>query len=125
MDAVEFLKERKRLCEVYFEKTECKECPLENMGCWTVDFCADDSCEKVIAIVEQWSKEHPRKTRQSVFLEQYPEAKLTEDGVLALCPIAISSECSGENGRCVSFNRKCGNCRREFWLSEVENAEAK
>lgn len=27
MDAVEFLKERKRLCEVYFEKTECKECP--------------------------------------------------------------------------------------------------
>lgn len=28
MDAVEFLKERKRLCEVYFEKTECKECPI-------------------------------------------------------------------------------------------------
>ena len=90
MDALEFLKERKRLCEVYFEKTECKECPLENMGCWTADFCADDSCaddscEKVIAIVELWSKEHPRKTRQSVFLEQYPNAK-TVEGALAICP---------------------------------------
>lgn len=74
----------------------------------------------LVSQVEQWATEHPTKTRQSVFLEQYPKAKLTEDGVLALCPIAISSECSGENGRCVSFNRKCNNCRREFWLAEVE-----
>lgn len=76
--------------------------------------------EGMVEAAEQWAAEHPVKTRQSVFLEQYPKAKLTEDGVLALCPIAISSECSGENGRCVSFNRKCNNCRREFWLAEVE-----
>ena len=77
--------------------------------------------EGMVEAAEQWAAEHPAKTKQSVFLEQYPEAMLTEDGVLALCPIAISSECSGENGRCVSFNRKCGNCRREFWLAEVED----
>lgn len=116
MDAAEFLKERKRLCEVYFEKTDaCKECPLENMGCWTADFCADDSCEKVIAIVEKWSKEHPRRTRQSVFLEQYPEADLDKDGHLALAPCSLyknmRKECTG---------KLCTDCYREFWGQEVE-----
>lgn len=118
MDAVEFLKERKRLCEVYFEKTECKECPLENMGCWTVDFCADDSCEKVIAAVEQWSKEHPRKTRQSVFLEQWPEAEIDTYGCLMVCPKRISADCKIRYGNC--SNRVCSDCRREFWSQEVE-----
>lgn len=118
MDAVEFLKERKRLCEVYFEKTECKECPLENMGCWTVDFCADDSCEKVIAIVEQWSKEHPRKTRQSVFLEQWPETEIDQYGYLMVCPKRISADCRIRYGNCA--NRVCSDCHREFWGQEVE-----
>ena len=120
MDAVEFLKERKRLCEVYFEKTECKECPLENMGCWTVDFCADDSCEAVIATVEQWSKEHPRKTRQSVFLEQYPEAQIDNNGVLGVCPAPMFHSHRTDGGGCIDINRECPDCRREFWMQEVE-----
>lgn len=120
MDAVEFLKERKRLCEVYFEKTECKECPLENMGCWTVDFCADDPCEKVVAAVEQWSREHPRKTRQSVFLEQYPEAELANDGAISICPIAVSAAYRDETGDCAVSGCQCADCRREFWMQEVE-----
>lgn len=74
----------------------------------------------LVSQVEQWAAEHPVKTRQSVFLEQYPEAKLTEDGVLALCPMAISSEYRGENDSCVSCSRKCDDCRRKFWLAEVE-----
>lgn len=118
MDALEFLKERKRLCEVYFEKTECKECPLENMGCWTADFCADDSCEKVIAIVERWSKEHPRKTRQSVFLEQWPETEIDKYGCLRLCPELVSADYRNRHGDCP--NRVCIDCRREFWMQEVE-----
>lgn len=116
MDAVEFLKERKRLCEVYFEKAECKECPLENMGCWTADFCADDSCEKVIAIVEQWSKEHPRKTRQSVFLAQWPNA-VPNNGVPNLMPCNIDQSLY-DIQRCNGAD--CSKCRREFWMQEVE-----
>ena len=117
MDAVEFLKERKRLCEVYFEKTECKECPLENMGCWTVDFCADDSCEAVIATVEQWSKEHPRKTRQSVFLRVIPNLRLDKAGSIQLCPATITGE------RCEVYGaayENCYDCRKNFWSQEVE-----
>ena len=119
MDALKYLKTLRRMCN-----GECRECEYEKRS--GLDPCTVwqyDHPEEAVAIAEQWAAEHPAKTRQSVFLEQYPKAKLTEDGVLALCPIAISSECGGENGRCVSFNRKCGNCRREFWLAEVENAE--
>lgn len=113
MDAIKFVKQLRRMNEQGVPK---KRFIYPCAGQET------DSPEEVVAEVEEWAKEHPTKTRQSVFLEQYPKAKLTEDGVLALCPIAISSECSGENGRCASFNRKCGNCRREFWSAEVEDA---
>ncbi len=119
MDAVEFLKERKRLCEVYFEKTECKECPLENMGCWTVDFCADDSCEKVIAIVEQWSKEHPRKTRQSVFLKMFPHVILNDKGQPGYCPKMLDTEYKPV-GNCVLDVDICQRCMDNFWGQEVE-----
>lgn len=112
MDAIKFVKQLRRMNEQGVPK---KRFIYPCAGQET------DPPEEVVAEVEEWAKEHPAKTRQSVFLEQYPEAKLTEDGVLALCPIAISSECSGENGRCVSFNRKCGNCRREFWSAEAED----
>ena len=74
----------------------------------------------LVSQVEQWAAEHPVKTRQSEFLKQYPEARLTEDGVLALCPMSISSEYRGENDSCVSYSRKCDDCRRKFWLAEVE-----
>lgn len=121
MDAVKFTRVAMRMCNAYYSK--CWSCPAgDDTSCKLDSSYSAISAEEKVAIVEQWAAEHPAKTRQSVFLEQYPEAKLTEDGILALCPIAISSECSGENGRCVSFNRKCNNCRREFWLAEVEDA---
>lgn len=117
MDAVEYLKTLNRMCHC-----ECLKCEFgkARSGFETCPVWQRTHPKEAVEIAEKWAKEHPAKTRQSVFLEQYPKAKLTEDGVLALCPIAISSECSGENGRCVSFNRKCNNCRREFWLAEVE-----
>lgn len=34
-----------------------------------------------VKLVEQWSKEHPRKTRLQDFLEKYPNALLTLDGM--------------------------------------------
>lgn len=112
MDAVEFLDKVDRLSKRGFTEEKMRY----------TDYRAAGDNVGAVKFVERWAVAHPTKTRQSVFLEQYPKAKLTEDGVLALCPIAISSECSGENGRCVSFNRKCGNCRREFWSAEVEDA---
>lgn len=72
MDAVEYIKEAKRICK---SRSVCKsvsgKCPLldENGHCTaTADICAADiieKTEKAVQIVEQWAKDHPIKTRQS------------------------------------------------------------
>ena len=72
-----------------------------------------------ITAVEQWSKEHPRKTRQDVFLEQYPEAWVDEDGCLRICPNGISPWHRSEDGECITAD-KCSDCRHEFWMQAVE-----
>lgn len=73
-----------------------------------------------VRFVERWSKEHPRKTRQSVFLEQYPETQIDDNGVLGVCPAPIFHSHRTDGGRCIDINRKCTDCRREFWMQEVE-----
>lgn len=117
MDALEFLRERKRMCNLC---KHCEGCPLERAGCGLGTSASDEEYEKIIAAVEQWSKEHPRKTRQSVVLEQYPEAELTKDGVISICPIAVSAAYRDADGGCAVNDRKCADCRREFWSQEVE-----
>ena len=120
MEALEFFKARKRMCEA----TKCSSCKLYHVqggGCCVApDHETIEDCEEAISIVGQWAKEHPAKTRQSMFLEQYPEARLMQDGVLAICPIAISSAYRGEDGSCANPSEKCDDCRREFWLAEAE-----
>lgn len=117
MDAVKFLKTLCRMCDGECRKCEFGKVPSVNEGCSTWQKAHP---EEAAAIVERWAKEHPAKTRQSVFLEQYPEARLMQDGVLAICPIAISSAYRGEDGSCANPSEKCDDCRREFWLAEVE-----
>ena len=118
MDALEFLKERKRMCKSY---DGCKGCPFDNSKCVIDSTISDEDCKRIIATVEQWSKEHPRKTRQSVFLEQYPEARIgDDDGVLQIYPCSISASHRNARGNCVTMGRKCPDCRREFWMQEVE-----
>lgn len=109
MDALEFLKERKRMCKSY---GACGGCPLKGTKCSIGSGTSDEEYEKIIATVEQWSKEHPRKTRQSVFLEQWPDARVDSNGVLAICPADVSAE--------TCLTRPCGICCREFWMQEVE-----
>lgn len=114
MDALEFLKERKRMCNSY---EGCEGCPLKSVSCALEQTDSDDDFERVITTVEQWSKEHPHKTRQSVFLEQYPEARIIEDGVLCICPANVSAEYRDQS-RCLA--RLCSSCRRKFWGQGVE-----
>lgn len=79
-----------------------------------------DDANLFVDLVEEWSREHPIKTRQSVFLEQYPETEIDENGVVALCPMYISAAHRDSNGECNYPERMCKDCRREFWSQEVE-----
>lgn len=76
-----------------------------------------ESIEKMISIVEEWAKDHPAKTRQSEFLKWFPNAMINEsDGILYILP------CNIEGKRIVCAGGKnCGDCRREYWLTEVPN----
>lgn len=126
MDALKFIEERNRMCDRYWQADgDCDGCPLVyTRECNEMRNMVDDSGKavgKVVGIVEKWSKEHPRKTRQSVFLEQYPEAELTKDGAISICPIAVSAAYRNKTGGCASPTRpRCAVCRREFWTQEVE-----
>ena len=110
MDALEFLVERNRLCGSY---KGCVGCPFGAAECVVRDMTSEHTCKRIVAAVERWSKEHPRKTRQSVFLEQWPNV-ITHNGVIDILPCTIDqslSKCDGKD---------CFKCRREFWMQEVE-----
>lgn len=116
MDALEFLRERKRMCNSY---KGCGGCPLERGNCGLNTSTSNEECERIIVAVEQWSAEHTRKTRQSVFLEQYPEAQIIDGrGCLILCPKYISSDYRNNYDNCTG--RVCDDCLLEFWSQEVE-----
>lgn len=118
MDALEFLKEERRMCNSF--DIGCVKCPLGDIGCCVSPEETDEEFEKEIAIVERWSKEHPRKTRQSVFLEQYPETQIDDTGVLNVCPAIISPAHRINGGGCTHYRQRCSECRREFWMQKVE-----
>lgn len=104
MDAVKFVEEHRRMYKV-----TGKHLPTLAEGI---------PAEDVVKEVEEWSAAHPRKTRQSVFLEQYPEAEIDEQGYLPLCPRRISADCRSRVRLCTK--RLCSDCCREFWMQEVE-----
>lgn len=104
MDAIEFIKKFRRMDENSPRK-------------YSIYI---DSPEDVVAEVEEWAKMNPAKTRQSVFLEQYPEAEIDNCGVLKVCPAPISVSHRNIYGKCAHTCVKCSDCRREFWMKEVD-----
>lgn len=109
MDAVKFVEERRRMFAVTGENPKYS---LFNMTT-----CAED----VVKEVEEWSAAHPRKTRQSVFLEHYPDAPRDRDNLLTACPKCLDANVSCIDKNCtVKKFKRCDVCRREFWMQEVE-----
>nr|DAO23096.1 MAG TPA: 14-3-3 protein gamma [Caudoviricetes sp.] len=119
MDAVKFVKEYLRMCT---KVDVCEDCPI-----YKTDFCtvpakerSQESAEEIVELVEKWSAAHSRKTRQSVFLKQYPEAPVGDNGILRACPTSISAKYMDKRGRCNNMGRSCDDCKREFWMQEAE-----
>lgn len=117
MDAVEFIREWRRMCE--FSKG-CKKCPADKTPCVLNSGTGVEDAEKLVQIVEEWAKTHPRKTRQSEFLERWPEARVDEYGVLRTCPADLVKDRRDEYGGCSHPIEYCPSCRRKFWEQEVE-----
>lgn len=122
MDAVKFIEERNRMCRSF---DGCEECPaFDTAANRTHGFCAvgRESTMEVagqVTLVEEWTTAHPRKTRQSVLLEQYPEVKCSADGVPTICPAELFLVYRSDVGRCTNFEKRCTDCRSNFWKQEV------
>lgn len=103
MDAVKFLEERKRK----FNRGE----PVPALS-------ADIDCnyEDAVKEIEEWSAAHPLKTRQSVFMEQWPDVYLDGNRVISVSPCTVSKEYRDMD----CDLRDCAECRKEFWMKEVE-----
>lgn len=123
MDAVKFIEERDRMCNSFGDK--CVGCPgfdaSVDKQCCSVGLQSKMDATAQIAIVEKWSAAHPQKTRQDIFLEQWPEAGLTKDSVISLCPAVVSAAHRNKTGGCASPKRpQCEVCCREFWTKVVD-----
>lgn len=98
MDAVEFLKEKERMC---INQTFCSMCPIykakRKMTC--LEFIEKKS-EQAVKIVEEWSKSHPRKTILDDLLEKYPNAQLEIDGTPKFCPVKLGYKTKPCGGKC-------------------------
>lgn len=113
MDAMKFLKEKERMCKTC---GSCFSCPAWlNSKCSVNNVRSDITPEQQINIVKTWVEQHPCKTRQSIFLEQYPNAKVDGRNVLCACPAKIY----GDNV-CLNDAACCSDCCRDFWSQEVE-----
>lgn len=103
MDAIEFIKERDRMYEVagYAPSLIYKH---------------EKSAEEIVREVKEWAVAHPIKTRQSVFMEQWPDVCLDGYRVIAVSPCTLSKEYRDMD----CGLRDCAECRKEFWMKEVE-----
>lgn len=111
IDAVEFLDKVDRLS---------KRGSTEEKMRYT-DYRAAGDNVGAVKFVERWAVAHPIKTRQSEFLKQWPDASIDDLGVLKVCPSPISTSHRNAHGGCTYSGGNCSDCRRKFWLAEVED----
>lgn len=76
MEVMEFIKQKERMCDYHCGKACTHDdsgeiCPAYNINCDTMT----DQPEQLVAIVEQWAKEHPEKPEQE---QQKPEQERQE-----------------------------------------------
>ena len=108
MDALEFIKAIKQMLSAGAGDSTVQK---------YISAYKKNDCEGMVKAAEQWAAENPRKTRQSVFLEQFPNAPIyTNTHNVALDPCLVDTTL---RGHCPT-GRGCDICRREFWLAEVE-----
>ena len=106
MDAVEFIKQVRRMGKAKGE---------------AICFKLEETDTEIVERVEQWAKEHPVKTRQDEFLKQWPDAKISDDGLPAIAPCQLNVLfIHGKAQKDCEDRGVCNKCRRDFWLKEIE-----
>lgn len=99
MDAVEFFKEKARMCK----NVKCLDCQLQG-AC--DNFITNGAYEFVVKAVERWAKENPRETRWTLLKKRYPT--LNDNEKKHFCV------------RCLGYKCDCDlNCAK-YWDMPIE-----
>lgn len=112
-----FFEELDRMCKTVNKDGEVEDCAFykPNYGCCGYMHWLPDGVEKAVTVLQKWSDEHPKKTRQSEFIKMFPNAQM-ERRHLAFCPklFDTTSICikDGSGG--------CRVCIEKYWSEEVE-----
>lgn len=122
MDAVEFIKEYRRMCNKYIYSDACgedcsRECTLYGEHCDLS--CNDMDANDVVYRVQQWSQGHPQKTMMQDFFEKFPNAPKEEDGTpIDICPSYCGyTDEPNSLSICEKFNNNCFKC----WSRQLED----
>ncbi len=116
-EKVKLIKDYARMCESKVG-IDCDGCELnKNKKYSSCKLFMMKEPEKAVEIIEEWSAEHPAKTRQSEFLKMFPNAKM-RDGAIIITPCEINIM-NAESKMCKNFSG-CNECRLNYWLAEVE-----
>ncbi len=122
MDILDFKKTQNRMCSHY---NDCPDCPFSiiNYNCTNIFNIDNDGLLHVVKVLEDWAKEHPAPTRQSKFLQTWPNMYLDGNGIIDIYPCIIDKNYRDENGACAMPEINCLECKRDFWLKEVDDDE--
>lgn len=81
------------------------------------------NADKANEIIFNWCKEHPVKTRQDKLLELFPNTMKDEDVInIDPCVVDETLHLASPYWGCAKKSNveDCEECRRKYWLAEVE-----
>lgn len=114
-----------RMCKSF--EQDCGDCPLftpnDGRSCRQV---MEDTPNKANEIILKWCKEHPVETRQDRFLKMFPNTKIDSNGIVAIAPCIVERGRYDMTAQSCTMSHKytnCGQCRKEYWLAEVDENE--
>lgn len=115
MDAVEFLKTVRRICNS--NKNGCTSGVVYQKYNYCKLQCVAHP-EEIVAAVEKWAAERPVKTRQSEFLKMFPNVPFSHN-TIDICPskVDVLQKCPKVTPGTLNM---CVFCKREYWLAEVD-----
>ena len=110
MDALEFIKAIKQMLSAGANDSTVQK---------YISAYKKNDYEEMVKAAEQWAAEHPIKTRQSELLKLFPDAPIYPDtGLVRVSPCQVDRALCGNCPTGIN----CIECRKKFWLAEVEDA---
>lgn len=122
--AKNYLKERTRMCSMFFLRN-CKGCVYHDKdGCWR-GTREQKNPETAIEIVQDWSNANPQKTLLTEFLRNYPNAEMNSDGFpnnIVPCSLGLIERKDICKNRCLYYYDKGYPCY-DCWNTPIKESD--